>query len=78
MTSNEYLDLVDEYAKKMGYYPVNYIGDWKGYHVFEPVKNLEPVYTGYPLVVLEKDLKFRMSTHEESLEIMHFFDEEDE
>ncbi len=76
MTSNEYLDLVDKYAKEMGYYPVNYIGDWQGYHIFEPVKNLEPVYIGYPLVILEKGLKFRISTREESLKIMNFFNEE--
>lgn len=45
--------------------------DWNGYKVFVPVYKKE-TYIGYPLVVLVKDDKARVSTIDESLEYLEF------
>ena len=53
--------------------------DWNGYKVYEPVYNTT-VYIGFPLVVLVKDGKVRLSTNEESIKYLDFAypDEPDE
>ena len=45
--------------------------DWKGFKVFVPVYK-KPTYIGFPLVVLAKDEKVRVSTIEESLEYLEY------
>lgn len=71
---------LEKFTKETGYYPTHYLGDWKGYKVHEPDLYLgdEPIYIGYPLVVLEKDNKFRISEPEESIEIMKALRPEDD
>lgn len=45
---------------------VEHIDNWNGYEVWEPIYN-EPVFISYcPFVILVKDGKARLSTHEES------------
>lgn len=45
---------------------VKYTNHWNGYEVWEPIYN-EPVFISYcPFVILVKDGKARLSTHEES------------
>lgn len=45
---------------------VERLGVWNGYEVWEPIYN-EPVFISYcPFVILVKDGKARLSTHEES------------
>ena len=55
---------------------------WKGYQVFKPCfDGVGVAYVGYPLVILVKDNEIRMSTADESLEILDIMypnDEEDE
>lgn len=71
---------VDEYAQKTGYAPVHFIGEWKGYKVYEPdlyTEGDEPLYIGYPLVILEKDNNYRISKPFESLEILDYFRDDD-
>lgn len=65
---------VKQWALKYGYDDVEYLGRWKEFDVYDLVFN-EVRVTGFPLVALVKDKKLRVSTPEESLEIMDFFRE---
>lgn len=69
---------VDEYAKKMGYERAFYRLKWKGYNVYEPVYTDELSYIGLPLMILEKDGKFRMTDVDESFEILDITADMDE
>ena len=52
---------------------------WKGYQVFEPCFDDDSVHMiGYPLVILVKDNEIRMSTADESLEILSIMYPNDE
>ena len=67
-----------EYAKKMGYESAYFRLEWKGYNVYQPVYSDELAYIGLPLMILEKDGKFRMTDVDESFEILDITAEEDE
>lgn len=69
----------EEFAKKKGWAPIRYQGEWKEYKIYEPYNEYEEgLKIGYPLVVMEKDGKARMSTPDESLEILNYFYTEDD
>ena len=63
------------YAKKQGYAGADYLGQWRGYDVFDPYfseedrKGLVELDVGYPLRILVKGNAIRMTTPEESLDI---------
>lgn len=46
---------------------------WKNYNVYEPIYSWdeEPSYTGYPLMILEKEDELRLTTPEEALELLN-------
>lgn len=68
-----------EFAKKKGYSSVKYIGKWLGYDVFDLIMDDEEVsYIGLPLVALVKDNDIRISTPDESLEIVSYFYPDDD
>lgn len=67
----------DELIKvaKEGYYEydnVEYVGDWKGWKVYEPfiINDDRVKIIGLPIFVLEKNGKIRLNKHEESLVIL--------
>ena len=58
------------YAKEMGYEKAFFRLKWNGYDVYEPVYSKELSYIGLPLMILEKNGKFRMTTPEEAFDIL--------
>lgn len=65
-----------EFAKKKGYSSVEHLGQWLEYDVYDLIYSddeEEASYIGLPLVALVKDNDIRMSTPEESLEILSYF-----
>lgn len=68
-----------EFAKKKGYSSVEHLGQWLGYDVYDLIMDDEEVsYIGLPLVALVKDNDIRLSTPEESLEIVSYFYPDDD
>jgi len=58
-----------DFAVEAGYDNVLYSGEWRGYHVYEPViEGSEIAYVGPPLVILVQDDSIRMSTEDEAFE----------
>lgn len=67
---NEIIELANQY----GFDSVSFLGKWKTYDVYEPVKSdAELTFTGLPLVILKEDDKVRMSTPEEAIELVDYF-----
>lgn len=63
-----------EFAKKKGYSSVKHIGKWLEYDVYDLIMDDEEVsYIGLPLVALVKYNDIRISTPDESLEIVSYF-----
>lgn len=61
-----------EYARKEGYAGATFLHNWKGYRCYKPTIDNEEGMIGLPLVILEKNGIFHISTPEEALE--HFDD----
>lgn len=62
---------VTEFAKKLDYDSVKFLKKWKTYDVYEPLFNVGHSPTiGIPFVILVEGDNIRMSTVEESLEII--------
>ena len=57
--------------REIGAYTYKLGEEWNGYKVYEPVYK-EPVYIGFPLVVLVKDGKVRVSTGDEALDYLAY------
>ena len=65
---------IKDFAVENGYDDVKYIGEWKGYKVFNPIiKSDKPLCLGYPLKILKKNDELRISSIPESLEILDYF-----
>ena len=66
---------VEEYAKKMGYKGVKYVGKWNGYDVFRPIYEFDTngLCLGNLLRILVKGDEVRMSTVLECYKILDFF-----
>ncbi len=65
---------IQKFAKENGYDEAKYIGEWKGYKVFNPIiKSDKPLCIGYPLKILQKGQKLRLSTIGESFELLDYF-----
>lgn len=76
MTIKEFVDKDDYFDR------YEYRTDWNGYTVYSVwCKAHEGACIGYPQYALEKNSTIRLSTHEETIEIMHSLphsdDEED-
>lgn len=71
---------IEEYAKKTGFYPIKYIGDWNGKKVYKPKLQNENndvlLCIGYPLVIFEEKGMFRVSTPDESLDVSEYFSDD--
>lgn len=68
-----------EFAKKKGYSSVEHLGKWLEYDVYDLIMDDEEVsYIGLPLVALVKDNDIRISTPDESLEIVSYFYPDDD
>lgn len=72
-------DKIQKFAQENGYEKINYKGKWKDYEVFDPIysESKEISYVGYPLMILVKNEEIRLTTPEESLELLDIFTEED-
>lgn len=53
----------------MGYDGAERAGTWNGYTTYKTISK-ELLTVGYPLLILEKDGRFRMQTSEECAEMM--------
>lgn len=70
-----------EFAKKNGYSSIKYVGKWKGFDVYDLIYSddeEEASYIGLPLVALVKNDDIRISTGDESLEILSYFYPDDD
>lgn len=61
-----------EFAKTNGYTGVKYLHLWNGYKVYKPEIKGQDGKTGLPLVILELNDEYHISTPEEALN--HFDD----
>ena len=59
-----------EFAQKEGYIGAKYLHKWNEYRCYKPIVEDEEGMIGLPLVILEKNGIFHISTPEEALE--HF------
>lgn len=66
--------IAKKFAEESGYIGAEYLQEWKGYSVFNPVYSKETATIGLPYVILVKNEKARMSTVEETFE---YLDEEE-
>ena len=64
---------VRDFAKQNGYMTAIFETIWKNYNVYEPIYSWdeEPSYTGYPLMIQEKEDELRLTTPEEALELLN-------
>ena len=63
-----------EYFKPNGYNYIEYIGEWKQYKVYALIRDKDATsFVGFPFVGLVEGEKIRISTREESLEIIDYF-----
>lgn len=70
-----------EFAKKKGYSSVEHLGKWLEYDVYDLIYSddeEDASYIGLPLVALVKDNDIRISTPDESLEIVSYFYPDDD
>ena len=75
------LEQVISFAKQQEYETAEYLDEWRGYDVYEPIHDTEETtYTGLPYVILVKGDEIRMSTEEETFQYMDEMevDEDDE
>ena len=72
-------DKIQNFAKENGYIKAIYKGEWKEYEVYEPIysESEEVSYIGYPLMILVKDDQIRLTTPDESLELLNIFEKEE-
>lgn len=60
-----------EFAREMGFDNISFLGEWKGYDVYEPIFEGDGVYCiGMPEVILVNEEKIRLSTNEEAFECL--------
>lgn len=80
--ADKYLSKARKLAKSSIYDDAKYLGEWKGYAVYEPTfSDDEPRCIGFPQFILAKDKELRWTADwEESRAIMDKFypDDEDE
>jgi hypothetical protein len=67
------INTVIDYAKGQGYDGAVYSGKWGEYTVYAPtLEDRKIAYVGMPLVILVRGEEIRMSTDEESLELLDY------
>ena len=68
------MEKAKQFAIDNGYIDVSYIGKWKDFEVYEPIMNDESVsFTGLPLSIMDDGKTIRMSTPDETMEILDYF-----
>ena len=66
-------------AKASIYDGAEYIGEWNGYVVYEPIfDDDEPHYIGFPEFILEKSGEFRWTKDDEWSDILDHFNHNNE
>lgn len=65
---------IEAFARKKGYDGARYVGQWRGYSVYEPtIKGAteeSPAIVGIPLIILVKGENIRLSTEDEAFEYL--------
>lgn len=70
---------VIKFAKENGFDKAEYLGEWNGFLVYEPLMKEEGVfYIGLPLKILQKGKTIRMSTADEAMMLNDIFIPEDD
>ena len=68
-----------KFAKENGFDKAEYLGEWKGFSVYEPMMKEEGVFhIGLPLKMLQKNKTIRMSTADEAMILNDIFIPEDD